>query len=102
MTMTAAQKRAKDKYNKKASIKAKNASKQKENFKNVAATLPKAEAEYIAALFKAHGLKPSEVIRGAAAALADGQPIRTEREPLPIPPEYQTPTDTDTGKASEE
>ena len=43
------------------------------------------EAEYIAAIFERHGVTPAQVIRGAAAALLDGEPIRTEREPLTIP-----------------
>lgn len=43
------------------------------------------EAERIAEIFKAHGVKPSEVLRGAAAALLDGEPIRTEAAPLIAP-----------------
>ena len=75
----------------------KNRKNQKENFKNIAATLPRAEAEYISAIFKAHGVKPSEIIRGAAAALRDGQPICTESEPLTIPQEADGESDsTDT------
>lgn len=93
MAMSENLKKAQEKYRKKKSIKQKNAAKQKENFGNIAATFPKAEKELISKVFAAHGLKPSEIIRGAAAALLDGQPIRTEREPLTIPPEYQTPTD---------
>ena len=58
---------------------------QRENFGNIAATFQKPEKEYIAAIFAAHGVKPAEVIRGAAAALRDGQTIRTERQALPIP-----------------
>lgn len=57
-------------------------------------TFPKAEKEFISDIFKAHGVTVGAVIRGAAAALLDGQPIRTEREPLTIPTEYQIPTDT--------
>lgn len=104
MALSAAQKRAKNKYNQKSEVKKKNSTKQKENFGNIAATFPKAEKELISKVFAAHGLKPSEIIRGAAVALMNGQTIRTEREPLTIPPEYQTAesqastgaTDTDT------
>lgn len=58
-------------------------------------TFPKAEKEYIQSIYKAHGVTLAQVLRGAAAALRDGQPIRTEREPLAIPPEYLTDTPTD-------
>ena len=58
---------------------------QKENYKNIAASFKRSEAEYIAAIFERHGVTPAQVIRGAAAALLDGEPIRTEREPLTIP-----------------
>lgn len=60
--------------------------------KGIGATFAESEKNYISSIFKEHGVKPSEILRGAAAALADGQPIRTERAPLTIPPEYQTPT----------
>ena len=56
--------------------------------KGIGATFAEAEKNYISSIFKRHGVKPSEILRGAAAALRDGQPIRTEREPLPIPAEY--------------
>ena len=69
----------------KKDVKEKNAAKQRENFGNIAATFQKPEKEYIAAIFAAHGVKPAEVIRGAAAALRDGQTIRTEDKALPIP-----------------
>lgn len=59
----------------------------------IGTTFAKPEKEFISDIFKAHGVTVGAVIRGAAAALLDGQPIRTEREPLTIPPEYQTPTD---------
>lgn len=59
----------------------------------IGTTFPKAEKEFISHIFKQHGVTVGAVIRGAAAALLDGQPIRTEREPLTIPPEYQS-TDT--------
>lgn len=78
-------KNAQKKYRKKKDVKEKNAAKQRENFGNIAATFQKPEKEYIAAIFAAHGVKPAEVIRGAAAALRDGQTIRTERQALPIP-----------------
>lgn len=58
--------------------------------KGIGATFSEPEKNYISSIFKRYGVKPSEILRGAAAALADGQPIRTEREPLTIPPEYQT------------
>ena len=58
---------------------------QKENYKNIAASFKRSEAEYIAAIFEQNGVTPAQVIRGAAAALIDGEPIRTEREPLTIP-----------------
>lgn len=53
--------------------------------KGIGATFGAAECDFIQKIFKEHGAKPSEVLRGAAAALLDGQPIRTEAEPLPIP-----------------
>lgn len=66
--------------------------------KGIGATYSTAECNYIQSVFKAHGVKPSEVLRGAAAALLDGEPIRTESEPLTIPQEpggegSDTPTD---------
>ena len=68
-----------------AAYKEKNKANQRENFKNIAATFRRDEAERIAEIFKAHGVKPSEVLRGAAAALLDGEPIRTEAAPLIAP-----------------
>ncbi len=56
--------------------------------KGIGATFSESEKNYISSIFKRYGVKPSEILRGAAAALRDGQPIRTEREPLKIPPEY--------------
>ncbi len=53
--------------------------------KSIGATFRRDEAERIAEIFKAHGVKPSEVLRGAAAALLDGEPIRTEAAPLIAP-----------------
>lgn len=72
----------------------------------IGTTFAKPEKEYIQDIFKAHGVKLAEIIRGAAAALLDGQTIRTEREPLTIPPEYHAAdsqastgaTDTDTAE----
>ena len=58
--------------------------------KGIGATFFEPEKNYISSIFKAHGLKPSEILRGAAAALLDGQTIRTEREPLTIPPQANT------------
>ncbi len=90
MPLTDAQKRAQKTYRQKPSVRAKDKKNQKENFANIAATLPKPEKIYIDSIFKAHGLKPSEIIRGAAAALLDGEPIRTQSEPLTIPPKAET------------
>ena len=60
-------------------------------------TFPKAEKEMISSIFKAHGVTLAQVIRGAAAALRDGQSIRTESEPLTIPQEADGESDsTDT------
>lgn len=97
MAMSENLKKAQEKYRKKKSVKQKNAAKQKENFGNIAATFPKAEKELISKVFAAHGLKPSEVIRGAAVALMNGETIRTQSEPIPT----DTQTDnTDTGEPS--
>lgn len=60
---------------------ANNRKNQKENFKNIAATLPKAEAEKIAATFKAHGMKPAEVIRRAAVRMEQGDDLRRDYDP---------------------
>ena len=84
---SAAQIRA-DKAYQKRTRETKNAT-QRENFKNIAATFRKDEAERIAEIFKVHGVKPSEVLRGAAAALLDGESIRTESAPLAIPAESE-------------
>lgn len=54
---------------------------QKENFKNVAATFPKAEAERIAGIFKTHGMKPAEVIRRAAVRMEQGDDLRRDYDP---------------------
>lgn len=85
MPLTNAQKRAQKAYRQKPSVREKDKKKQKENFANIAATLPKPEKIYIDSIFKAHGLKPSEIIRGAAVALLNGEQIRTQSEPLTIP-----------------
>ena len=53
--------------------------------KGIGTTFNAEECDYIQAIFKAHGVKPSEVLRGAAAALLDGEPIRTEAAPLTAP-----------------
>ncbi len=58
---------------------------QKENYKNIAASFKRSEAEYIAAIFEQNGITPAQVIRGAAAALLDGESIRTEAAPLTAP-----------------
>lgn len=57
------------------------ATQQKQNFKNIAATLPKAEAERIAGIFKAHGIKPAEVIRRAAVRVEQGDDLRRDYDP---------------------
>ncbi len=87
MPLTEKQKKAKRKRYKNASEETKSnyAKYQKEKFKNVAASYSRPEAEYISAIFAAHGVTPREVMRGAAAALLDGEPIRTQSEPLTIP-----------------
>lgn len=90
--MTDEQRAKRSKYRKKTEVKTKYAKYQKQNFKNIGASFKRAEALYIADTFKAYDITPAEILRGAAAALLDGQPIRTEREPLTMPPEYQTPT----------
>ncbi|MCH5315504.1 MAG: hypothetical protein J1E81_06290 [Eubacterium sp.] len=51
----------------------------------IGTTFEKAEKEYIQSIYKAHGVTVAQILRGAAAALRDGQTIRTEREPLQIP-----------------
>ena len=84
------QQAATKKYRGKKETKTKYAAYQKEKFKNIGASFKRAEALYIADTFKAHDITPAEILRGAAAALLDGQTIRTEREPLTIPPECQT------------
>lgn len=68
-----------------AEVKTNYAKYQKENYKNIGASFRRAEAVYIAEILAAHGVTPAQVIRGAAAALLDGEPIRTESEPLTIP-----------------
>ena len=55
----------------------------KKKQKPIGTTFAEAETNYIKSVYKAHGVTVGEVIRGAAAALRDGQQIRTEREPLP-------------------
>ena len=89
MQLTEKQKRERRKRYKNATAAEKSnyAKYQKENYKNIAATFRKDEAERIAEIFKAHGVKLSEVLRGAAAALLDGESIRTESAPLAIPAE---------------
>lgn len=64
---------------------------QKENYKSIGASFRRAEAVYIAEILSAHGVTPAQVIRGAAAALLAGEPIRTEPDPLTIPDEATTP-----------
>lgn len=83
-----AQKKAVETYRAKPKNKTAYAKYQRENFKNIGASYKRPEAIYIADIFEKNGIKPAEILRGAAAALRDGQTIRTEREPLTVPPEY--------------
>lgn len=85
MTTDERQKKARKKYRDKKEVKTNYAKYQRENFKNIGASYKRAEALYIADIFKTHGVTPAEIMRGAAAALLDGEAIRTEREPLLIP-----------------
>lgn len=62
----------------------------------IGATFNANEKNYIQAIFAAHGVKPAEILRGAAAALLDGEPIRTERKPLTIPTDSTDPNETPT------
>lgn len=83
MALTEAQKKAHNKHRKE---KATNYAKyQKENFKSIAASFKRSEAEQIAAIFSAHHVKSAEVLRGAAFALMNGEQIPTRSEPLPTP-----------------
>lgn len=50
----------------------------------IGATFTKTEKEYIQSIYKDNGVTPAQVMRGAAAALAEGQQIRIERDPLTI------------------
>lgn len=70
---------------------------QKENFKNIAATLPKAEAERIAGIFKTHGIKPAEVIRRAAVRIEQGDDLRRDYDSVSntLKPAQVTPENTD-------
>lgn len=87
-----------------------NRANQKENYKNIAATLPKAEALKIAAIFKAHGIKPAEVIRRAAVRLEQGDNLRqdydratnTLQPAAPVNPSEGDSTDPDTNASEEE
>ena len=79
------QKKARETYRKKAEVKTAYAKYQKENYKNVSATFKRSEAVQIYAIFSAHNVKPSEVLRGAAFALMNGEQIPTRSEPLPNP-----------------
>ncbi|MCM1437825.1 MAG: hypothetical protein NC131_01245 [Roseburia sp.] len=68
----------------------------KENTKKrgISATLTSsAEREQIQAIFKAHGLTPAQVIRGAAFALLSGEQIPTRSEPLPVQASNEPPTE---------
>lgn len=81
------------KYRQKAEVKSNYAKYQKENYKNIAASFKRSEAEYIAQIFANSGVKPAEVLRGAAVALLNGEPIPTASEPLEIPTNTQPNTD---------
>lgn len=68
----------------------------------IGTTFEKSEKEYIQSIYKAHGVTVAQILRGAAAALRDGQPIRTEREPLAIPPEYAEPLPNSSANSAEQ
>ena len=91
--MTDEQRAKRSKYRKKDEVKTKYAKYQKENFKTIAASFKRSEAEYIAKIFTNNGIKPAEVLRGAALALLNGEPIRTTSEPLEIPTDSGNPTE---------
>lgn len=59
--------------------------------RTISATFTQAEKNRIQATFAAHGVKPSEVLRGAAYALEMGESIPTRREPLPELSDTQKP-----------
>lgn len=80
--MTDEQRAKRSKYRKQSEVKTKYAKYQKENFKTIAASFKRSEAEYIAKIFANNGVKPAEVLRGAALALLNGEPIRTQSEPI--------------------
>lgn len=67
--------------------------------KGIGATYATEECDYIQSIFKAHKVKPSKVLRGAAAALLEGQQIRTQSEPLTIPAATTEPDSTSTDAA---
>lgn len=85
MPLTEKQKKAKRKRYKNASEEEKTnyAKYQKENYKNIAASFKRSEAEKIAAIFAAHNVTPAQVLRGAAVALMNGETICTQSEPIP-------------------
>lgn len=85
MPLTEKQKKAKRKRYKNATADEKSnyAKYQKENYKNIAASFKRSEAEKIAAIFSAHNVTPAQVLRGAAVALMNGETIRTQSEPIP-------------------
>ena len=89
--MTDEQRAKRSKYRRKKEVKTKYAKYQKDNFKTISASFKRTEAEQITAIFSAHGVKPSEVLRGAAYALDNGEAVQIRREPLPELSE--TPTD---------
>ena len=91
--MTDEQRAKRSKYRKKDEVKTKYAKYQKENFKTIAASFKRSEAEYIAQIFATNGVKPAEVLRGAALALLNGEPIPTASEPLEIPTDSDNPTE---------
>lgn len=91
--MTDEQRAKRSKYRKKDEVKSKYAKYQKENFKTIAASFKRSEAEYIVQIFANKGVKPAEVLRGAALALLNGEPIPTASKPLEIPTNTQPNTD---------
>lgn len=75
MPLTESQKRAQAKYRLKESTKKKRAAYIKDKFGNIGAMFPKEEKNLIHEIFAEHGVKPAEIIRGAAIALINGETV---------------------------
>lgn len=98
-----AQKRADNAYSE--TNRANNRKNQRENFKNISATIRREKAERIAATFKAHGVTVAEIVTAAAyrlnvdgpAAAAQIKQDAAAYNAAPVPtsgtPTEQTPTD---------